>query len=94
MKKSDCPKCGGISAVSQPTPTKTVRVRIALAMNEHGEWSSAGWNNASDADMESELNNLYFAKGEPKAIDYIEADVPVPEVKTIEGRIARRELDG
>lgn len=65
---------------------KTVRVRIAVAVNEHGHWNASGyfkWNKGEA--RETALEGL----DEPGAetIHYVEADVPIPAPQTIEGTV-------
>ncbi|HYE70361.1 MAG TPA: hypothetical protein VD932_02435 [Aquabacterium sp.] len=74
---------------------KTVRVRIAVAVNERGYWSSCGCgapedkpSTARDRIMaEAALDELPSEGGEN--VVFIEADVPVPEPKTIEGTVIK-----
>lgn len=61
---------------------KTVRVRILVAVDEAGKWTSAGYAGDTDAKDWIMLDDL----GETIAYRWVEADVPLPEVDiTVEG---------
>jgi hypothetical protein len=54
---------------------KTVRVRIAVAVNQHGYYSADGGRGAGDAKLKQNVRE--FVKGFA-AFHWIEADVPLP----------------
>jgi hypothetical protein len=54
---------------------KTVRVRIAVAVNQHGHYSADGGRGASDQRLAQNVRQ--FVKG-LHALHWIEADVPLP----------------
>lgn len=60
------------------TTAKTVRVRIAVAVDADGAWNASGWsskNKTYDADaMGCAIENV----GEGEARYWLEADVPLP----------------
>ena len=69
------------------TTPKIVRVRIAVAVSPNGEWAAAGYSgNKSDNDVKE----MVFIDGLPdgEQFHWIEADVPIPQVETIEGKVA------
>lgn len=62
---------------------RTVRVRIAVAVQQDGRWHAAGWREATDF-VKSEIAQ------EPLGdcvVHWIEADVPLPSEATIEGEV-------
>lgn len=61
-----------------PQPSgPTVRVRIAVAVNEKGEWNAAGSNVYGDKDARAyALEGLWESAGE--AVHFIEATLPLP----------------
>lgn len=63
---------------------KTVRVKIAVAVDEYGAWAANGWN-SKKPDYESAAQSLAMegVEGAHVAFHWIEADVPVPETTTI-----------
>lgn len=68
---------------------KTKRIRIAVVMNEHGHWSSAGWSN-SNGDPKHDADLVGIARegleaGPNEAACFVEAEVPIPEPITVEG---------
>lgn len=67
---------------------KTVRVRIAVAVDEGGDWASAGWRRQGGTteqkyDDETQGCALEGVMGTHVAFHWIEADVPLPETKLI-----------
>lgn len=69
---------------------KTVRVRIAVAVDANGHWSSSGWYPSLSEHREearilrTAIENL---DSDECVTHWIEADVPIPEPKTIEGNV-------
>jgi hypothetical protein len=67
---------------------RTVRVRIAVAVNERGEWCCAGWTGGKDEDhTRSALETSEYHGGTLEAIHFVEADVPLPVSQTVEGEV-------
>lgn len=64
---------------------KTVRVRIAVAVDADGKWCSAGWVDSDDSLEQTALDGLDSAR--PTVVHFIEADVPMPEPTTVEGSV-------
>lgn len=65
--------------MSEGTPKKTVRVRIAVSVKEDGSWDAWGISDRSDQEVVDETWDVTV---------WIEADVPVPQpAKTIEGEV-------
>lgn len=71
---------------------KTKRVRIAVAMNEDGEWYAYGWRDNSNTPNE-EADGVKASKAEEAltgvniTTHFVEADIPIPESTTIEGTV-------
>ena len=63
---------------------KTVRVRIAVAANESGEWCAAGNDEGADEYVIEQAN---WDDNPDALISWIEADVPVPNPKPKESRV-------
>lgn len=57
---------------------KTVRVRIAVAVDEHGRWRAFGVAGAVDATMENEAAGYARRLHASVCVHWIEADVPLP----------------
>lgn len=55
---------------------KTVKVRIAVAVDPEGEWNSCGWSKSDDKDCRS-IAIEGVAPGE--VLYWLEADLPLPE---------------
>lgn len=68
--------------------SKTIRVRIAVAVSATGRWGADGSN--SDKDGQSEATALELIDFEhPNRVTFVEADVPLPEEQaTVEGEVA------
>lgn len=68
---------------------KTVRVRIAVAIDKNGIWNCAGWKQTDKI-----ISDDYISAAAIDGIDsaevivhFVEADIPIPESETIEGEI-------
>lgn len=70
---------------------KTIRVRIAVAVNADGHYGTDGYSKADgshqdDDDMEKWA--LRDCRGDGrKVVHFIEADIPLPVATTIEGKV-------
>jgi len=65
--------------------SKTVRVRIAVAVCPDGEWAAAGnWEYSGEA-----IRDIVFIDELPgsESWHWIEADIPLPKPQTIEGEV-------
>lgn len=66
---------------------RTVRVRIAVAVDETGGWASAGWRMATgkkpekhdDYIRESAMDGV---EGKCACVHWVEADIPIPQTMT------------
>ena len=76
---------------------KTVKVRIAVAVDEYARWVADGCHGQSNEramrGAGNELHDFWRSFGEPPAscsqVYFIEADVPVPEPVTVKGEVAK-----
>ena len=69
-------------ALEDPVPT--VRVRIAVAVNSKGRWHSMGDSDrASTDEFNMEHARLHLGDGINTMVHFIEADVPIPQSRTI-----------
>ena len=73
---------------------KTVKVRIALVMNSDGKtWYAVGWNGAKEIGMIEQA--IYDSDIAPDCAKFIlEANVPLPEIRTVKARVVRRGKEG
>ncbi len=72
---------------------KTKRVRIAVAVNEDGKWCAMGWGGGmigkqTDAELTSHALEGLDNDATSEHVVFIEADVPIPESVTVEGKVA------
>ncbi len=63
---------------------KTVKVRIAVAMQSDGDWNACGWRDADDAQVRG---NVIDPMDKTARIEWGTADVPVPESIEISGTV-------
>jgi hypothetical protein len=69
---------------------KTVRVRIALAVDSKGRWSACGWvGDSGRLDDEEYAGHAQESldSGLDQLVHFIEADVPLPTSETIQGEV-------
>lgn len=65
--------------------SETVRVRIAVAVSDEGDWCARGLSGSQDSDaVDSAFMHLSPARSH-EAVHWIEADVPIPTPQTIQG---------
>ena len=76
--------------------SKTVRVRIAVCVDQDGFWAASGGRTPAnytpeDSDEEdrglAEDALLGRRDGAPRGIVWVEADVPLPAEQTVEGEV-------
>ncbi len=65
---------------------KTVRVRIAVAVDGYGCWEASKWEDNDRCNTHEVLEAMGFTRGQ-RVVHFIEADVPLPEPQTIEGEV-------
>jgi len=69
---------------------ETVKVRVAVAVDRKGNWRASGWSDengrtATADPMEIALGGV----AEGQASYWIEAELPVPEAKTIKAKLSK-----
>ncbi len=67
------------------TAPRTVRVRIAVVVNELGAWSASGGSGCTD-DTAKDFALDGMVDGQ-EHFHFVEADVPLPDTTTIEGQL-------
>jgi hypothetical protein len=67
----------------------TVRVRIAVVVDDKGGWNAAGWNSAGPQDDIGAARDGHNPDHEivSERVHFVEADIPIPEPTTIEGTV-------
>ena len=69
---------------------KTVRVRIAVAVDPNGEWNASGWNSLTDKYDDVAMGIALEGVGEGEARYWIEAELPLPTgAATVQADIVR-----
>ena len=68
---------------------KTVRVRIAVVVGEGGGWNASGWHSARDEDKMGCAFEGLDEGGQAHAY-WLEADLQVPDVATVEAAVVER----
>lgn len=64
--------------------TKTVRVRMAVAVDEKGGWYAAGWPTDHESDIVSYVDQTMCGFTD---WFWLEADIPIPEPQVIEAEV-------
>lgn len=59
---------------------KTVKVRIAVAVDKNGGWGSCGWTGASDSDLQDAAYEQ--TPDTPILVTWVEAEIPLPQTVT------------
>ncbi len=70
--------------------SKTKRVRIAVAIDADGNWNSFGYGGKTAKQSDTYLVRMALECLEsagPKAVHFIEADLPLPASVTVEGKV-------
>lgn len=66
---------------------RTVRVRIAVAVNAAGKWNVYGCSGSSDKEM-VDMALEFLDEGElDEVVHFVEADVPLPVNQTVAGEV-------
>jgi hypothetical protein len=66
------------------TKERTVKVRVAVAVDPDGAWNASGWGNADgpvDAQMAMEIACESVGTGENRF--WLEVEVPIPETRSV-----------
>lgn len=84
MANNELQKDGMIEAAP-----RTVRVRIAVVIDEHGDYAVAGWARAKDRDEDEVVMDQALDSLGTKSVaqHWIEASIPVPTQQTISGEV-------
>jgi hypothetical protein len=74
--------------MSDTQPPRTVRVRILVATDDKGHWTSAGYDSGSSEDNDPRSWIAIDDLSEVMRYHWVEADVPLPEPEqTIIGHV-------
>lgn len=68
---------------------RTVKVRIAVAVDPEGKWGSAGWSRSNDEEFEFELATEALKHGESRF--WLTAELPIPDIAEIQAEVERAE---
>lgn len=68
---------------------KTVKVRVAVAVDPTGKWNASGWNADNGEPVEDAMDIAIEGVGEGATRYWLEAELPVPEVQTVTAKIER-----
>jgi hypothetical protein len=71
--------------------SKTVRVRIAVVVDNNGDYGAFGASRQTDNDLLSFANEIIFGEQtglwDAQVQHWCEVDIPIPEPQTIEGEV-------
>jgi len=69
----------------KPKPQgKTVRVKVAVAVDKNGKWNSCGWSNGEEKDV---CDLAVEPVDEGESLYWLTADLPIPEEQTVEAEV-------
>lgn len=71
---------------------RTINVRIAVIVNSKGEWSSAGWPKADDAELMAFAGDGLGEAICPEARYFVTAELELPEANEIVGAVEKEAL--
>jgi len=60
--------------------SKTVKVRIAVAVDSGGNWSSAGWGGEDEAELANSASSCLPGDASCERLFWLTAELPIPEV--------------
>ena len=63
---------------------KTIKVRVAVAVDPSGKWNALGWSGESDYVIMADCVE-HLAEGEARY--WLEAELPIPEVPVIKAEV-------
>lgn len=66
---------------------KTVKVKIAVAVDPHGNWNAVGWNEAAKNNPNLPMDLAISSVEEGEAHYWITAELPIPAAREIEGNV-------
>ena len=69
--------------------TKTVRVRVAVAVDPDGTWNAVGWSGAKDDD--DMVGLALDMVGTQESVYWLTADLPLPATVEIPAEVTRDE---
>ena len=64
---------------------KKVKVRVAVAVDPSGDWNATGWKKGTDVQMLAIASEIF----DNEACYWLEADLDVPEAKTVEASVTQ-----
>ena len=68
---------------------KTVKVRIAVAVDHYGNWNASGWLNHDGKIAEGEAMDIAIdGVNEGEAKYWVEAELPIPEPQVFTGSVS------
>jgi len=67
----------------------TKKVRIAVAIDETGDWYAVGWDELRDRRLRCAVSRDADLEGEAKAVYFVEAEIPLPTLDTppVQGKV-------
>ncbi len=74
---------------SEPEMLRTVRVRIAVAVDAEGNWHASGWSSDKGTPVEHEAMEIAASELRLHVGHYwVEARLPIPETPTIQAQVS------
>jgi hypothetical protein len=66
---------------------KTVRVRIAVAVDADGKWNASGWGTEHTFANDTAMDIVIEGVEDGEARYWVEAELQIPEEKTVQGEV-------
>ena len=73
-----------------PSSSRTVKVRIAVAVHPGGEWCATGSSDEPEPEF-NECGDMHEVEA-GWSLRFVEADVPLPAVETVQGRVTGEQV--
>ena len=79
-----CDEIDRLRGEKQTPQGKTVRVKVAVAVDKHGYWCANGWKDATPEESRDTASEMV---DEGESIYWLTADLPVPEEVEVEAEV-------
>lgn len=66
---------------------KTVRIRIAVAVDQQGHWNASGWSGEYSPAKDAAIDSALEYCGSGAVLYWVEADLPIPEAVVVQGEV-------
>ena len=82
-----CDEIDRLRGEKQTPQGKTVRVKVAVVVDNESCWSASGWTQATNEAAVDDANEYFEHDNVPRYVFWLTADLPVPEETTVEAEV-------